>query len=62
MRVQSAKQLPVTTDPDIKSPTDYADAAPLEEIPAEPSQQEIDAVYSLADAARAAGAWSDDED
>ena len=49
------------TDPDIKTPTDYADAEPPADVDTSPSQQEIDAVYSLADAARAAGAWSDEE-
>jgi hypothetical protein len=51
-------------DPDIRTPTDYAEVEPLEpleELEAEPSQQEIDEVFSLADAARAVGAWSDDE-
>ena len=52
----------MTTDPDIKTPTDYANAeSPLEDVNAGPSQQDIEEVYLLADAARAAGAWSDDE-
>ena len=48
-------------DPDIKTPTDYADTEPRSNPDAEPSQQDIDAVYSLAEAARAAGAWSDED-
>jgi len=58
----SAEHFQVTTDPDIKTPTDYANAeSPLEDVNAGPSQQDIEEVYLLADAARAAGAWSDDE-
>lgn len=52
----------MTTDPDIKTPTDYANAeSPREDVVAGPSQQDIDEVFLLADAARAAGAWSDEE-
>jgi len=51
----------VITDPNLRTPTDYADAEPFEDIDVGSSQQEIEAVYSLADAARAVGAWSDDE-
>lgn len=49
------------TDPEIRTPADYADAEPLTDVETGPSQQELEAVYSLADAARAAGAWSDED-
>ena len=49
----------MTLDPDIRTPTDYADAAPVEQ--AEPSQEDIEQVFSVAEAARAAGAWTDEE-
>ena len=50
----------MTLEPDLKIPTDYAPPGPVEDPGAEPSQQDIEQVFSLADAARAAGAWSDD--
>lgn len=57
-----AEQVYVATDPDIKTPTDYANPeSPLEDVEAGPSQEDIDEVFLLADAARAAGAWSDEE-
>ena len=49
----TAEHFPVIVDPDIRTPTDYAEVEPLEELDAEPSQQEIEEVFSLADAARA---------
>jgi hypothetical protein len=57
----SVEHFPVILDPDIRTPTDYAEAEPLKELEAEPSQQEIEEVFSLADAARAVGAWSGEE-
>ncbi len=52
----------MTTDPDIKTPTDYANAdSPRGDVDAGPSQQDIEEVFLLADAARAAGTWSDEE-
>ncbi len=52
----------MTLEPELKTPTDYAPPGPVEDPgpSAEPSQQDIEQVFSLADAARAAGAWSDD--
>lgn len=49
----------MTLDPDIKAPTDYPQEG-VGDNSAEPSPQDIEQVYSLADAARVADAWDDD--